>query len=101
MRLHPYKVELVEGSTKLITLDLSAIKGAATISSATFTSDPSGMTIAGTAISGGSVSCRVSGGTGGSNYHLVLTVVLSNGETDVGAVQVRWKKPNDTDSAGA
>lgn len=101
MRFSPDRMELVEGSARIVTLDLSAIKGANTITDADFTSDPTGITIGTPTISGGNVSAVVSGGDGGTNYWLILTATLSNGETDVGAIQLRWKRPTDTDSAGA
>lgn len=101
MRLTPRRLELVEGSTKRITFDLAPIAGAATLSSVTIESDPSGVAVTSTAISDKTVSCLVSGGSGGSNYDLKVTVALSGGETEVGSIQLRWKEVGDYDSAGA
>lgn len=100
MRLTPDKMEIVEGSVKRVALDLTALVGSATINSATFAAEPSDLTIASTTISGKTVTCLVSGGDGGRNYILKLTVVLSDGETEVGTILLKWKEPGDIHSGG-
>ena len=100
MRFVPDKLELVEGSVKTITLDLAPQIGASTISSIAFTADPSGITFASPTISGKTATALVSGGSGGSNYIAKLTAVLSNGETEVGTILLKWKEPGDITSGG-
>ena len=100
MRFIPDKMEIIEGSTKRVALDLTGLIGSSTVSSATFASDPSGITITATTISGANVSCLVAGGEGGRNYALKLTVALSNGETEVGTILLKWKEPGDNISGG-
>lgn len=52
-----------------------------TISSATVTSTPSGLTVGDDVISGATVQVRVSGGTAGTTYALVCAATLSDGST--------------------
>lgn len=101
-RFLPERIEVNEGATRAISMDISARIGSSTISGTpTLVSDPSGLTFTTPVVSGGTITARVSGGSARSNYHAKLTANLSNGEVEVAAFQIRFKEPTDTDSAGA
>ncbi len=52
-----------------------------TIASADVSSSPSGLTLGTPSVDGAVVSVRVSGGTGGTSYHVECLATLDDGET--------------------
>lgn len=83
---------MVEGETNRVVFNLAPAVGANTISGTPVVASD-GLTFSGTAVSGTSVTSFVSGGAADTDYIVSITATLSSGETKVGAVTLKWKKP--------
>ncbi len=92
IRFRPDSFEMNEGETNLLTIDLTAVKKSGTITG-TPTVENSDLTFASTALDGTTLTSLVSGGVAGTNYVVTVSVVLGNGETKVGAIELEWKDP--------
>lgn len=92
MRFRPASAELDEGSISQLQFKLANAIGSGSISG-TPTIESTGLTFAGTSLSGTTLITTVSGGLAERDYVLAITAVTTAGETKIGTVELEWKQP--------
>lgn len=84
------EIVLIYGESLNVGMNFENALDGATISSITsVVSSPTGITISNQQISDNYVNFKISGGTNGSNYNIVVTIVTSTSETLIGVGKLK------------